>query len=75
MLKNCSADRLKYWIRKFGNNEIMTYWLEWARNSLKWQKMAGEGLKWPWYVLFWPLVLNMTGFDDDEYDESNQWPI
>ena len=31
--------------------------------------MAGNGLNWPGFVPFWPLVLNMNGFNDD--DESN----
>ena len=32
--------------------------------------MAGNGWNWPGFVSFQSLVLNITGFDDDD-DESN----
>ena len=41
------------------NQEIMKLEME----------MAVNGWNMHWFVHFWPLVLNMTGFDDDDDDE------
>ena len=41
-----------------------------AGNGRKWQKVAGNGWNWTWFVPFLPLTLNTTGFGDDD-DESN----
>ena len=34
--------------------------------------MAGTGWNRPWFVSFWPWVLNMTGFDDDDEYKTNR---
>ena len=35
--------------------------------------MAENGQNWPGFVPFWPLVLNMTGFDDDDDDDDDEY--
>ena len=35
-------------------------------NLLEMAGIAGNGWNWPGCVQFWPLVLNMNGFNDDD---------
>ena len=61
---------------KWYNYEIMKWWLELSGNVFKWLEVADNVWKFfwnrTWFVPFQPLVLKVTGFDDDDGDESNE---
>ena len=65
---------------KCGNYEFLKQWNSEIMAELGWKyiemagiflKIAGNGWNWTLFVPFWPLVLNMTEFDDDDDYESN----
>ena len=81
-LKCWYADKLICWsakiikifnvdVGKCWNYKMMKELLEFPGNGFKWLETAGKGWNRPWFVLFWQLVINMTGFDDDDDGDSN----